>query len=243
MGAGSGASEDGPRDRVRARVFGYDLGVQGVATPQAYLRYMDRGRVELIELLCSGTGEESWLKQYTINIYRLDVVFTSISAFGDVLEVHTGLRRASSHRAAFDQRIVKTDTRELVSDGVVEVIFLYQRGQLAPVPGSLANELETGRERARPPLRFPSAGKEERYPYAHRFRVYFEDTDMQGIAYHATYARLSEAALEETLLAMRPAEKRGSWLDPDHVHVSRLGMRFLRSARLGDHLEIGRAHV
>ena len=237
-GKGKGAGEGAPRDRVQARVFGYDLGVQGVATPQAYLRYMDRGRVELIESLCSGAGEESWLTRYTINIYRLDVVFTSISAFGDVLEVHTGLRRASSHRAAFDQRIVKTDTRELVSDGVVEVLFLDERGQLAPVPGSLASELETGRKRPRPPLRFPPGGKEERYPYTARFRVYFEDTDTQGIAYHATYAKFSEAALEETLLAMRPAEKRGSWLDPDHVHVSRLSMRFLRSARLGDRLVV-----
>lgn len=229
-------STDALKERIEVRVFGYDLGGQGVTAPHAYLAFMDRGRVELIESLCQQTGEDSWLDRYTINIYKLDVVFTGISRFGDLLEVQTGLRQASSHRAAFDQRIVMSESRELVADGVVEVLFLDEDSQLAPVPRSLSRQIGSTRSAKRKPIIFPAVNTEERYPYEVPFRVYFEDTDMQEIAYHATYARFSEGALVESFFNIRPLDSVGVFMDPNYIHLSRLGMRFLRAARLGDRL-------
>lgn len=231
-------STDGLRDRVVVRVFGSDLGAQWVTGPSAYLRYMDRGRVELIESLCQQTGEESWLSRYTINVYRLDAVFTAISRFGDRLEVQTGLRRASSHRAAFDQRVVNADSRELLVDAVVEVLFLDREGQLATVPASLSRQLGPVSPGQRRPIRYPPVRAEERYSYKVPFRVYYEDTDAQNIAYHASYARYAEGALVESILNVLPPEAVSEWLDPNRIHLSRLGIRFLRAARLGDHLEV-----
>jgi acyl-CoA thioester hydrolase len=222
------------------RVFGFDLGAQWITAPAAYLRFMDRGRVELIESLCAHTGEESWLTRYTINIYGLDTVFTGLSRFGDRLEVHTSLRQATSHRAAFDQWVYNSNTRDLLVDAVVEVLFLDAAGQLAPVPQSLAKLLGPPRTGTRPPVVFPSVRTEdeEQYTYVVPFRVYYEDTDAQGIAYHASYARFSEGALVETILSVLPREAVGEWLDPNRIHLSRLAIRFLRASRLGDYLEV-----
>lgn len=116
------------------------------------------------------------------------------------------------------------------------MLFLDEESQLAPVPQNLSRQIGSTRSAKRDPIIFPAANPEERYPYEVPFRVYFEDTDTQEIAYHATYARFSEGALVESFFNIRPLDSVGVFMDPNYIHLSRLGMRFLRAARLGDRL-------
>jgi acyl-CoA thioester hydrolase len=71
---------------------------------------------------------------------------------------------------------------------------------------------------------------------AHRFpvRVYFEDTDAGGMAYHATYLRWAERARTEALRAMEMPHQR---MIEDHgaiLVVRRVEVEYALPARLDD---------
>jgi len=77
-------------------------------------------------------------------------------------------------------------------------------------------------------------GKEHRFPV----RVYFEDTDLSGVVYHANYLRYMERARSDML--------RLAGIDQRAVHeagggayaVSSLAIRYRRPARLDDALVV-----
>ena len=230
--------ENGRTDRLLVRVYGFDQGAQRITAPAAYMRFMDRGRVELMESLCREAGDVSLLERYTINAYRIDAIITGRSHFGDQLEVRTEGHQATTHRAAFDQKIVKVDTGEQLVDARVEILFVDSDGTLLQVPESISHSLGPPPAETRKPLRFPVARADEQYTYSVPFRVYFEDTDAQKTAYHASLARFAEGALVESIFRLLPREAVMEWLDPERIHLQRLGMRFLRATVLGDHLDV-----
>jgi acyl-CoA thioester hydrolase len=75
--------------------------------------------------------------------------------------------------------------------------------------------------------------------HEHRFpvKVYYEDTDAQGIVYHANYLRFMERGRTEYLEAHG-----GSLAELDrsgrHLAVHEMHVKFIRPARLGDRLEV-----
>lgn len=74
----------------------------------------------------------------------------------------------------------------------------------------------------------------------HRFavRVYFEDTDLSGVAYHANYLRWCERARTE-LLRLLGIEQRSVHESGGGAYaVADLAIRYLRPARLDDALTI-----
>lgn len=75
---------------------------------------------------------------------------------------------------------------------------------------------------------------------AHRFpvRVYFEDTDLSGIAYHANYLRWMERARSDMLRAVG-IDQRGAFEAGEGVYaVAELGIRYRRPAKLDDDLAV-----
>jgi acyl-CoA thioester hydrolase len=76
------------------------------------------------------------------------------------------------------------------------------------------------------------AGRLHRYPV----RVYFEDTDLSGIVYHANYLRFMERARSD-LLRLLGIDQRGTHDRGEGVYaVAGLEMRYLAPARLDDEL-------
>ncbi|MDA3047758.1 YbgC/FadM family acyl-CoA thioesterase [Campylobacter sp. JMF_08 NE1] len=67
-----------------------------------------------------------------------------------------------------------------------------------------------------------------------KFRIYYDDTDAQGIVYHANYIKFCERARSEALMraGVDFHSKQAFFV------VSDLQAKFLRSAVLGDELEI-----
>ncbi|MDY0195329.1 MAG: YbgC/FadM family acyl-CoA thioesterase [Sulfurovaceae bacterium] len=67
-----------------------------------------------------------------------------------------------------------------------------------------------------------------------RFRIYYDDTDAGGIVYHANYLKFCERARSELFFA------RGSTpaIDGGHFVVKHIVADFVKSAKLGDMLEV-----
>jgi len=75
---------------------------------------------------------------------------------------------------------------------------------------------------------------------AHRFaiRVYYEDTDLSGIVYHANYLRFMERARSDMLRALG-IDQRGAADSGQGVYaVTDLAIRYRRPARLDDALVV-----
>ena len=75
-------------------------------------------------------------------------------------------------------------------------------------------------------------GEEHRFP----LRVYFEDTDLSGVVYHANYLRYMERARSDMLrvlgIAQRAAQESGEGV----YAVTDVSIRYRASARLDDDL-------
>ena len=75
---------------------------------------------------------------------------------------------------------------------------------------------------------------------SHRFpvRVYFEDTDLSGVVYHANYLRYMERARSDMLRALG-IEQRVAFDAGEGVYaVSSLSIKYRRPARLDDDLVV-----
>ena len=75
---------------------------------------------------------------------------------------------------------------------------------------------------------------------AHRFpvRVYFEDTDLSGVVYHANYLRYMERARSDMLRALG-IEQRAAFDSGEGVYaVSALAINYRRPARLDEDLTV-----
>jgi acyl-CoA thioester hydrolase len=76
------------------------------------------------------------------------------------------------------------------------------------------------------------AGPEHRFPV----RVYFEDTDVSGVAYHANYLRWMERARSD-MLRLAGIEQRAVWERGEGAYaVAELRIRYRAPARLDDAL-------
>lgn len=70
-------------------------------------------------------------------------------------------------------------------------------------------------------------------------RIYYEDTDLSGVVYHANYVRYLERGRSEFIRAIGASHTRLMALGaPVTFMVSELGLRFVRPARIDDRLEI-----
>ncbi|MGN6819925.1 MAG: tol-pal system-associated acyl-CoA thioesterase [Sphingomonas sp.] len=77
-------------------------------------------------------------------------------------------------------------------------------------------------------------GREHRFPV----RVYFEDTDLSGVVYHANYLRFMERARSD-MLRLAGIDQRAAMEAGEGVYaVSEMAIRYRRPAKLDDALTI-----
>ena len=216
--------------RLPVRVTESDCRSGQFALYEPYLRFMDRGRVEAIEALCESENKDSWLIRYTVNVYRLTANCTSKFHVGDILEVQTGIHKTSSHRAIFTQYICNTTTQKRLGSAQVEVLFLDKSDNLVSVPSILTEpSVPLPNPKSVPPIPFI---QDTHFPFHFPLRVYYEDTDAQGIAYHISYLRFCERALHELLAQLWPSANQ-----PDYSATT-VDLRYIKAAHIGDYLEV-----
>jgi acyl-CoA thioester hydrolase len=74
--------------------------------------------------------------------------------------------------------------------------------------------------------------------HAHAIRVYFEDTDAGGVAYHARYLHWAERARTEALRGMGLPHAEMQRIHGCFLVVKRLAVEYARPARLDDLLSV-----
>ena len=65
-------------------------------------------------------------------------------------------------------------------------------------------------------------------------RVYFEDTDLSGVVYHANYLRWFERARSDMLRLLHIEQRAAHEAGEGAYAVTEMGLRYLRPARLDD---------
>lgn len=84
----------------------------------------------------------------------------------------------------------------------------------------------------------PPSGHFEGSRHLFPVRVYFEDTDLSGVAYHANYLRWCERARSE-ILRLLELNQRAAWDAGEGAYaVAEANLKYRRPARLGDALVI-----
>ncbi len=219
-------------------VYGDELNSRGNADASSYLKYMDRARMEAIETICKEAGSTSWMDEYQIKIYRIEARCATVIRLADNLEVRTGLRKISNHRASFDQRIINTHTGVDVVDAVVEVLFLNSDDQLVPVPKELNSDDDDIPSVANEKIEMLPFNNDELFPFRTRFRVYFEDTDLQGIMFHVSYVRYCERAMFDLIRSIWPDVSLNKWMTNTNATVAKIDIRYLQATVLGERLEV-----
>jgi acyl-CoA thioester hydrolase len=92
--------------------------------------------------------------------------------------------------------------------------------------------------KARPVTDAPASGRFDGTTHRFPVRVYFEDTDLSGVVYHANYLRFMERARSD-MLACVGIDQRGSFDSGEGVYaVADLSIRFRAPARLDDALVV-----
>lgn len=84
----------------------------------------------------------------------------------------------------------------------------------------------------------PQQGVFENGVHSFAVRVYFEDTDLSGIVYHANYLRYMERARSD-MLRLAGIDQRGFWQAGEGAYaVADLAISYKRPARLDDALVV-----
>ena len=97
---------------------------------------------------------------------------------------------------------------------------------------------ETGQSETGSSGELPPSGRIEGGVHRFPLRVYFEDTDLSGMVYHANYLRFIERARSD-MLRVAGIDQRAAFEDGRGVYaVADLAIRYRRPARLDDALVV-----
>ena len=74
--------------------------------------------------------------------------------------------------------------------------------------------------------------------HKHLIKVYYEDTDLAGIVYHANYFKFIERARTELLLSLDFSQKKIKSLNKGYFVVKKINANYLKPAFFEDKLTI-----
>ena len=83
----------------------------------------------------------------------------------------------------------------------------------------------------------PPSGRFDGNQHLFAVRVYFEDTDLSGVVYHANYLRWFERARSDMLRLLGIDQRAAHEADEGAYAVSALDLRYLRPAKLDDAIQ------
>lgn len=128
--------------RFTVRVYYEDTDFSGVVYHANYLRYLERGRTEMLRdrgigqaELFAGGGAES----FGFAVVGLEIAFRRSARMDDVLEVETEIVAIGGATLRLRQRLVRDD--DLLVDATVRIATL-SRGRAARLPPAIAAKLK-----------------------------------------------------------------------------------------------------
>jgi len=128
---------------VKKRIYYYDTDCGGVVYYANYLKYLEEARSEYFErrgLMIKDLRNEG----IGFVVARQEIDYKSPSFYGDVLEVKTRVKEATSTRVNFEYDIVK-ETKQLVASAKTVLVFVDKNLKPRRIPEDVLKKLTDGR--------------------------------------------------------------------------------------------------
>lgn len=126
--------------RLPVRVYYEDTDMAGIVYYANYLRYIERGRSELVEELGLNQREMKEKDGIVFAVTRVVADYLSAAHLDDRLTVVTEHRAASPVRWVFDQQVMRGD--ELLFRAEVTAVCMTTAGKPARLPAELRAKLK-----------------------------------------------------------------------------------------------------
>ena len=123
-----------PPHQLDVKVYYEDTDSLGVVYYANYLKYLERGRTEMIATL--GRTVAEWNRDgFNFAVYQANLTFKAPARLGDVCQVLTQTREGSKYRLLMDQEIRLQD--ELLVKAEIHVVCLDDSLQLRELPAGV----------------------------------------------------------------------------------------------------------
>lgn len=117
--------------RVSYKVYYEDTDSLGVVYYANYLKYLERGRTELVGSF--GRDIRDWNADgYYFVVYKMNIHFRKPAELGDLIDVVSVFSLSSPYRALFQQRIERAG--DLLVEADVELVCLGPGRSVRPFP-------------------------------------------------------------------------------------------------------------
>lgn len=111
----------------------------GIVYHASYVRFLERGRTELLDSL--GLSAAEWMERDVMfPVYRVDVTFRAPARLRDSVEVLSEVRTESAYRLIFKQSIIGQPQGKILVVGSAEVVCTNRQGELRELPEELFAE-------------------------------------------------------------------------------------------------------
>jgi acyl-CoA thioester hydrolase len=121
-------------------IFYEDTDCMGIVYHGSYVRFLERGRTELLDSI--GPSAMEWMERDVMfAVHRVDATFRASARLRDMIEVLSEVRPESSYRLNFKQRVIKHPGGEVLVVGSAEVVCTNRRGELRELPRELLSRL------------------------------------------------------------------------------------------------------
>jgi len=212
------------------RVYNGDVSAGGIADLNCFMRFMDRGRVDSTEAIFNLDPNESLFEHYNIQVYSISAKYSRDVIPGEFVKVVSDYHKRSSYRMVCHQRIVEKGSAAEVLDALVELVQVDDDGALMEIPKEINDE--TPVEDVTDINRKTFKLKRQDPIFVHEMEAYTEDSDLQGVVFHASYLRYCEESLFEFMDSICSDELCSHWVFPEFY------IRFMNSVHVGNRLQI-----
>jgi tol-pal system-associated acyl-CoA thioesterase len=118
--------------RLPIKVYLEDTDAQGIVYHASYVRFLERGRTELMESLWADGSEPPRLV-----VHELRLKYRQPARLGDRLEVVSTARLATPYRVTFSQRVERPGAPGHLCEATVDVACTDAAGKLVRMPDAL----------------------------------------------------------------------------------------------------------
>jgi len=213
------------------RVYNGDVSAGGIADLNCFMRFMDRGRVDSSESIFNLDPHESLFEHYNLQVYSISAKYSKDVVPGDFMKVLSDYHKRTSYRMVCHQKFVTEQKEDPVLDALVELVQVDDNGALMEIPEEISDETPVA-EVTNVNTKTFKLKRVEPF-FEHKMVAYTEDSDLQGVVFHAAYLRYCEESLFEFIESVCGEDHKCShWVFPEFY------IRFLNSVHVGNNLLI-----
>ena len=124
------------------QIYYEDTDFSGVVYHPNFLKYFERAREHVIGAKVLNTLWQQ--QQLGFAVYRTDMICHEGVEFADIIEVRTQFYFESKFRTVWQQSIWRQNATKAAVTATIEMVWMNQKRQLAPMPAQLIERLSVG---------------------------------------------------------------------------------------------------